>query len=246
MKRNGLLYKLVMLLLILIIGFSLYKVGTILYGYYQGQTQYEEVQELAGATEEKKPEKKKESPIDFKTLCKENEDVKAWIYSKDTVINYPVVQGPDNDYYLYRMFNGEYNGAGSIFIDYRNEEPFESFNTVMHGHRMKDGTMFKSLMEYRDPDYYKAHKKMKLYTPDAQYDLVIFAAITIPSDSDMYQFYFYSDDDKEYYLNRIYGKTELYTDVEVTADDKIVMMSTCTFEFDDARFCVYGKLVEKE
>ena len=62
--------------------------------------------------------------VDFDALVKKNKDVKAWIYSKDTVINYPVVQGKDNQYYLYRMINGEWNGKGSIFIDYRCENPF--------------------------------------------------------------------------------------------------------------------------
>ena len=240
-KKSSLLYKLVMLFLIAVIAFSAYKVGTILYGYYQGNSQYEQVQQVAGM----EGGEEFTGDIDFESLLKENEDVKAWIYSEGTPINYPVVQGPDNDYYLYRMFNGEYNGAGSIFIDYRNDEPFKEFNTVLHGHRMKDGSMFKDLVKYREMDYYNNHKMMQLTTPDADYDLEIFGVVTIPADSPMYRFDFYDEEARADYLDYIYEHTELDTGVQVTTDDNIVMMSTCTFEYDDARLCVYGRLIEK-
>ncbi len=237
-KKNGILYRIVMVILIAIIAFSLYKIGTIIYGYYKGMNQYNQAQQVAGVGDTFTGE------VDFSKLMDVNEDIKAWIYSEGTTINYPVVQGPDNDYYLYRMFNGEYNGAGSIFIDYRNDDPFNEFNTVLHGHRMKDGTMFKSLIEYRDMDFYNQHKVMQITTPDTYYDLQIFAVVTIPADSDLYRFEFLDDDAKRNYINKIQEINEIKTNVSVTEQDRIVMMSTCTFEFDDARLCVYGKLAK--
>lgn len=238
-RKSSLGEKLIMLILIGVIVFSAYKVGTILYGYYEGNQQYNQVQQVAGI------EKGEEftGDIDFNSLYKQNKDVKAWIYSEGTVINYPVVQGSDNDYYLYRMFNGEYNGAGSIFIDYRNSAPFETFNTIIHGHRMKDGSMFKPLIQYREMSYFNEHKVMQITTPELKYDLEIFAVVTIPSDSNMYKLNFADDEAKQDYLDKIYKKSEIDTGVEVTTEDKIVMMSTCDYEFDDARLCVYGKLV---
>lgn len=237
-KKGALLYKVAMLFLIAVMLFSLYKIGTMIYGYYQGSSQYEEVQEIA------KTKEKKEEGIDFDALKKKNEDVKAWIFLKGTEIDYPVLQTTNNDYYLYHMFNGKENGAGSIFVDYRNQNPFEDFNTVLHGHRMKDGTMFKPLVNYSDPEFYKKHKSIEITTPNQKYQCKIFAAATIPADSDLYQFEFYSDDDRVYYLNRLAAVNEMTTDVEVDADDKIVMMSTCTAQLDDNRYCVFGKLVE--
>lgn len=235
-KKGDLTYRIVMTILIIIILFSLYKVGTILYGYYQGMNQYEDVQSVA----------KVEEGVDFEALQKINEDVKAWIHLEDTVIDYPVLQTTNNDYYLYHMFNGEENGAGSIFIDYRNETPFEEFNTILHGHRMKDGTMFKPLIQYRDMEFYEEHPVMEILTPEKEYDLHIFAVVTIPADSDLYQFSFEDVADKSDYLNRIASLNEITTDVQVGTDDRIVMMSTCTYEIDDGRLCVYGKLVPKE
>ena len=237
-QKGDLLYKIVMTILIIIILFSLYKVGTILYGYYQGNSQYEEVQEIA------KTEEKEADGIDFASLKKINEDVKAWIYLKDPAIDYPVLQTTNNDYYLYHMFNGEENGAGSIFIDYRNEKPFKDFVTVLHGHRMKDGSMFKPLVQYSDPEFYKSHKVIEITTPKQKYNCKVFAVATIPADSDLYQFYFYDKNDKSYYLDRLAAVNELSTSVKVDADDNIVMMSTCTAQLDENRFCVFGKQVK--
>ncbi|MBR4020026.1 MAG: class B sortase [Firmicutes bacterium] len=236
-KKGDVLYKIVMAVLVVIILFSLYNIGKILYGYYQGNSQYEEVQEIAKVEE-------KEEGIDFSALKKANGDVKAWIYLEDTVIDYPVMQTTNNDYYLYHMFNGEENGAGSIFIDYRNENPFRDFVTVLHGHRMKDGSMFKPLVQYNDPEFYKTHKVIEITTPKKKYDCKVFAMATIPADSDFYQFYFYSDEDRQTYLNNLASWNEISTDVKVSIDDKIVMMSTCTAQLDDNRVCVFGKLTE--
>ena len=241
-KKQGLLYKIAMVFLILIILFSLYKIGTIVYGYYQGSSQYKQVQQMAGVDKNEKFT----GEIDFETLLKENEDVRGWIYLEGTVINYPIMQASNNEYYLYRMFNGEYNGAGSIFVDYRNDDPFNSFNTVLHGHRMKDGTMFKPLVEYVDTDFYNEHKVMQITTPETKYDLHIFAVATIPSSSDLYQFEFFDDAAKTAYLERIQAINQISTNVSVSKDDKIVMMSTCTAQLDENRYCVFGKLVEAE
>lgn len=239
-KKGDLLYKLVMTMLVIVILFSLYKVGTMVYGYYEGNSQYKEVQEIAKSGDDEEEE------INFEALLKSNEDVRAWIYLEDTVIDYPVMQTTNNDYYLYHMFNGAENGAGSIFVDYRNENPFEDFNTVLHGHRMKDGSMFKPLVNYSDPEFYKSHQVIEITTPDKKYDCRVFAAATLPADSDFYQFRFYSDEEKIAYLERVDEINEITSYERVTSGDKIVMMSTCTAELDDNRYCVFGKLVEKE
>lgn len=242
-KNNG-FYRVVIIALVLIIAFSLYKVGTILYEYYVGTKEYNQLQELAGTKE--LAEGVRSLTVDFDALREKNEDVEAWIYSKDTVINYPVVQGNDNQYYLYRMLNGEWNGKGTLFIDYRVDKPFRDFNTIIYGHRMKDGSMFHSIVDYRDKNYFEKHRKMQLMTPKKNYDLVIFGVVTIPADSDKYKMEFYGEDDKQAYLDWIEENSEIDTGVKATTKDKLVMLSTCTYEFDDARLVVYGKLAERE
>ena len=80
--------------------------------------------------------------VDFSLLKQENEDIVGWIYCEGTPISYPVVQSGDNQYYLHRLINGEYNIAGSIFMDYRNNAELEDNNTIIYGHNMKNNTMF--------------------------------------------------------------------------------------------------------
>ncbi len=240
-KKSSWLFKVIVTALLLIIAVSGYNIAKILWEYHEGTSAYKEIQQVANAgAEEKKGE------IDFDALKKKNKDVKAWLYSEGTPINYPVVQGPDNQYYLYRMFNGEYNGKGSLFIDFRCEKPFRDFNTIIYGHRMKDGSMFHDLIEYRDKSYYEKHKIMQLTTPKKKYDVHVFAVVTIPADSDLYRSSFRSDVEKENYLQQILAKNETEMGVSVSSEDHIVMLSTCTYEYDDARLVVYGKLVERE
>lgn len=238
-KKNDVLFKIIIAILICVIAFSLYKVGTILWQYHQGTKEYKQVEEVANTS-------KDTSSIDWKALMAKYKNVKAWLYSKGTVINYPVVKGTDNSFYLHHMVNGDYNWKGTLFIDYRCQKPFKDFLTIIYGHRMKDGSMFHSLIEYRDKSFYNKHKTMVLRTPKATYNVEVFAACTIPANSSKYRFDFNNATDKQAYLNWIQNKTELKTDVSVTSSDKIVMLSTCTYEFDNARLVVYGKLVKKE
>ncbi len=243
-KRKGdVLYRIIIAVLVIIILFSLYKIGSILLQYHKGTSQYNKVAEEN--VEIKDNKNNSDVTVNWRKLMKKYDNMQAWLYSRGTVINYPVVQGDDNSYYLIHMVNGEMNGKGSLFIDYRDPNPFKEFMTIIYGHRMKDGSMFHSLIEYRDHDYYEKHKKMLLVTPDASYDVIVFAAVTIPADSDKYQIEFSGEQDKQDYLDWIQKKTELKTDVEVGPEDRIVMMSTCTYEFDEARLVVYGKLQKR-
>lgn len=237
-RKSDVVFKIIIIILICIIGVSLYKVSTILWEYHQGSKQYDQVKEVANT-------ENSTDNIEWKSLMTKYKNVKAWLYSKNTVINYPVVQGKDNSYYLHHMVNGKTNWKGTLFIDYRCKKPFQDHLTIIYGHHMNDGSMFRSLVNYRKHDYYVKHPKMLLITPDAKYDIEVFAVVTIPSDSDKYKFSFSGDADKQAYLNWIRKKSELNTKVKVSSSDKLVMLSTCTYEFEQARLVVYGKLVKK-
>lgn len=239
-KKTGILYKIVIIALLCVIAFSLFKIGSILLEYHRGTKEYERLQEIA-ETEDDDFKR-----INFKELKKENPDVIAWLYAEDTVINYPVVQGEDNEYYLYRTVSGEWNGKGSIFADYRCAKPFSDFNTILYGHRMKDGSMFYSLTKYEEQSYYEKHPVMRLFTPKKTYDLEIFAAVRIPSDSSLYRCDFQGEKEKAAYLKEVGEKSLIDTGVKVTPKERIVMLSTCTYEFENARLVVYGKLVENQ
>jgi len=237
-NKKRTVYRVVFVFLLLVIVFCLIQIGKTLYEYYQGSRQYEELQEISGMDSAESDD----GQVDFAALLKVNPQVKAWLSSPETEINYPVVQGKDNAYYLYHTVSGEENSKGSLFIDYRCEKPFEDFNTIIYGHRMKDGSMFHELTRYTDANYFAEHPKMALYTPERDYQVEIFAVVRIPSDSALYKYSFQNRQERQDYLEQIRENSLIHTQVRITAEDSIVMMSTCTYEFEEARLVVYGKL----
>lgn len=231
-------YNIVTLILIVIIVFCLFKIGKILWGYYEGTKTYDNVAKIAGISS------KDSDHIDFDKLLEKNPDTKAWLKLKGTNINYPILQGASNDTYLYRMFDGKYNRKGSLFIDYRVENPFQDFMTIVYGHNMKDNTMFSHLMEYKNQDFYKKHPKMLLYTPSKNYNMYVIGAMYIDAAAPQYKLFF-NESEKASYVNWISSNSVIKTDEVGSPQDKIVMLSTCTNVDENGRFIVFGKLVER-
>lgn len=180
--------------------------------------------------------------VDFSVLKQENEDIVGWLYLEDSPINYPVVQSNDNDYYLRRLVNGEYNIAGSLFMDYRNDSNLEDDNTIIYGHNMKNNTMFGSLQEYKSQDYYDNHKVMYYFTSEKNYIIELFTGYTISVESDIYDLSVIDSSKLEEWIS----KSDFESNTKVTEEDKIITLSTCAYEYDGARYIVMGVLKEIE
>ncbi len=125
--------------------------------------------------------------VDFKALQAENPDIVGWIYCKDTVIDYPVLKGKDNDQYLYHDYTGAYNIDGSIFVDAENRDDFVDSNTIVYGHHMNSGSMFAGLIKWADQEYYDKHKVVWLLTPEQDYKIELFAGHHVDAHSEAYQ-----------------------------------------------------------
>ena len=177
--------------------------------------------------------------IDFEYLKSQNKDIVAWIYSKDTPINYPIVQGKDNDYYLRRLINGQYNQAGTLFIDYKNKGDFSDLNTIVYGHNMKNDSMFGTLVNYKNQDYYDSHKEIDLYTENANYKIKLYAGLTIDGNSNLYNI---TNSNKEFI--KLKDKSDFKSDVIPNENDRIVMLSTCSYDYELARYVLLGVLEE--
>ena len=184
--------------------------------------------------------------VDFESLKKINEDVVAWIYIPGTNINYPVVQGADNDYYLYRLVDHTYNKAGSIFMDYRNNGVMNDSNTVFHGHHMRNKTMFAQITGYVEQEFYDAHPYGMLLTPEGNYLVKFFSGYVTDVYSSAWDMRFRSDSEYAAWINEVSGKSYFSADVIPTVDDRMVTLSTCTYEYDNARFVVHGILCPAE
>lgn len=183
--------------------------------------------------------------VDFKTLWQENEDIVAWLYCEDTPIHYPIVQGNDNNYYLRRLLNGEYNINGTIFLDYRCQSDFRDFNSIIYGHHMKSGEMFGSLPNYKDQEYYDEHPVMYLLTPEQNYKIELVAGYITPSDSDIYSLP-NTAEEKKTFLEHALQESTFVSSVSVNETNSFITLSTCSYEYENARYVVVGRLVAAE
>ena len=186
--------------------------------------------------------------VDFESLRESGPDIIGWLNLPDTVINYPVTQADDNEYYLHHLYDGTYNKVGCLFADYENKADFSDRNPIIYGHNMRDGSMFAVLNEYDEQSYFDTHKQMYLVTPEGGYLCEIFAAfVAKPSESgsDTSPWRLSWKDDGAYttWLTAMAERSVVETDVTVTSSDKVLTLSTCT-PGGASRFIVMAKLVE--
>lgn len=197
-----------------------------------------------GAAEETEP-LREAAPIqvDFEALHLQNPDIIGWIYSPDTPINYPIAQSEDNSYYLRRLIDGTRNTAGTIFADFRNAPDFADRNTLVYGHNMKNNTMFGTLSEYRRQDYYEAHSLLWLLTPGGSYKLEPLSGFVTRADSDSYTI-FETQEALHSYLDEAVAQSGFRTETDLDTVERIVTLSTCTYQGDDKRFILVCALTE--
>lgn len=192
------------------------------------------------------PAAPKESPpitVDFESLLADNPDIVGWLYSQDTPINYPLLQAQDNHYYLGRLPDKTKNVNGALFVDYRSASDFSDRNTIIYGHNMRSGNMFGSLKNYCQQDYYEAHPVMWLFLPNQCYKLEVTAGCVVRSDSHFY----HVPDTGENAVKQVReakALSDFTSNTEPREDDRWVTLSTCSYEFDHARYIVLGRLVQ--
>lgn len=179
-------------------------------------------------------------------LFEKNIDYRGWIKIDNTNINYPILQGQDNEEYLYKDINNEYIVSGSIFMNYLNNG-FDDQNTVLFGHNMKNGTMFANLKKYKEEDFFYNNNDIEIELSNGQYLKYKVFSVYITDINDNYTKTSFEDKDEyKEFLERIKNKSIYKSDISVNENDKIITLSTCSYEFDDARLVVTGKLIDKE
>ena len=252
-KKGDILLTLVLIIAIAVFCFAAYNLYHIYTEYKKGSDEYNEISQMAvtdrdpDELEKAGPEAQPQPPInvDFDKLRSVNEDVVGWIYV-DALddISYPVVQGKDNDTYLHRTYEKNYNFAGTIFVDYENSRDFSDCNTLVYGHNMKNGSMFGHLKKFvQDKETYQKSKYFWILTPEKNYRYEIVSAYTTGVNSDTYTLFKGPGDEFQEYLKKIKDYSEIATEEkDLTIKDKIVTLSTCTGN-ESTRFVVQGKRV---
>lgn len=184
------------------------------------------------------------SNYDFQALTEANPDIAAWIVSPGTVIDYPVVQGQDNSYYLTHLYDGRENANGTLFIDCDNRPDFADDNTILYGHHMKSGKMFASLEGYKKQSYYDAHPCVYLFTADGTYELQLFAGIVCNGEQGPLPKRFADAADMLQTIEKWREASTFSSDTPVMEGDRLVSLATCTYDYDNARYFLIGKLVK--
>jgi|SRR5690625_2730968 len=218
--------------------------------YYENRQVMGDLQETFYDVEMDKNERNNNSQTirsGFDTLLEENEDLVGWITMEGTQIDYPIVQAGDNVEYLTRNFYKDDNRAGSIFMDFRNDIESAGENTILYGHRMKDGSMFEQLSKYQDAEFFEAHQTFQFDTLYDSYEAEIFAVYATTTDFNYIQTDFANDEEYEQLIKNIEAESIYETDVEVSASDQIITLSTCDYVLDEdkGRLVVQAKLVSK-
>lgn len=180
--------------------------------------------------------------VNFDVLLEKNEDIIGWLYSEDTPINLPIVQSTDNDYYLRRLIDGTWNSSGTLFVDYRNAGDFSDNNTIIYGHNMKNKEMFGTLPYYKEQSYFNEHPVMWLLTPAGNYKIELVAGYVTSTTSNVYSFD-QSEEDVFATVQQAVEKSTFRTDVEISQGDRFLTLSTCSYEYDNARYVLIGRLI---
>lgn len=182
-----------------------------------------------------------------------NQDLVGWLNIPGTNLDVQVVQAEDNDYYLRRDFYGKSSRYGCPYMDYKNDSKYLDDNTVIYGHHMTDGLIFSNLDKYKTLEGYKESPIIVYNTLYDTYYFKVFAAFYInatPADDNNYFFNFmitdFSTDERfSKFVDELEKRSVIDTGVSVQPDDKLLTLVTCTYEFNDARFVVVGRMVRE-
>ena len=194
-KKAGIFSTIILVVALAVFCFSAFQLFKILKGYHDGRSEYDKVRKFA--VEEKKSAGEDQFSVNFDELMQMNPDTIGWIrfHPEPSQISYPIVKGKDNSEYLKKTFSANENTLGAIFLNVDNNADFMDKNTIIYGHRMKDGSMFRHLQDYEEKSFWESNPYFYIYTPDGrEITYHIYSAGQVEDTSDTYLTSFESDE----------------------------------------------------
>ena len=186
-------------------------------------------------------------------LQEENPDIVGWLEIEGTSINYPVLQGDDNEYYMTHNYKKQKSKNGSIFLTKDYNWSIPSSNLLIYGHNLSNGTMFQELLKYEKEDFYKKHPIIRFTTnnEDAEYEIIsaFKSRVYYKSEKNVFRYYYFVNAKTEAEYNEFVKNTKkasLYN-IDKTAQygDQLITLSTCSYHVEDGRFAVVGRKTTK-
>lgn len=216
-------------------------IGSKKYNYYKDNKVYNDIRELKDNDKNNGNDSRAES---LKTMYQDlkniNSDYEFWITIEDTVIDYPVVKGIDNDFYLSNNFYKENSISGTIFLDYKNT--IEDENLILYGHNMRDGSMFAAINKFKEKDFFD-NGKIKIISENMEQTYEVFSVFVEEAGNINLKSKFTNEEDYSEYINNL--KEKSYYTKEINSDfSNIITLYTCSYEFDNARTIVCATLID--
>lgn len=233
---------------------ALIALGVILYGYWSSTKTYDTIAESAytGPAVEEITDSTSlaDMTVDWDGLKAQNADTVAWIVMPGTSINYPVVQGENDNSYLYTDFTGNEGlvvRKGCIFLSQYNDGDFSDTSNYLFGHNMNDNTMFAHLRDMTDQSSFDATRTFYILTPTRNYRCRTIAADTIANtDTDIIQPQFSNKQELRAYIDKLIADSDVAapTDVDLDATEKLFSLITCGDDYAATRVVLTGAVVE--
>ena len=167
--------------------------------------------------------------MDLSGLMEMSSAVKGWIYIPNSVIDYPILQHTDNEYYLRHTWDGEYNRVGSIFFDCQNEADLSDFNTIVYGHNMNNDAMFSTLEKYLTKNYIEDHPSIYIVNENGIYKYNIFAAHRTSVSTISFGMKIQTEPMRQEYISFALDYSEIDTDIIPTTEDSFLTLATCSY-----------------
>ena len=237
--------KIINILILITLILLIYLVGKGLLNNQKSDKTYNDIHKIAFSDESK------ESPSNssYNKLKTINPDYKFWMKINNTNIDYPVVKGTNNDFYLENDFYKKPLDDGSIFLDYKNNFD-KDFNNIIFGHNMKNSNMFSTLNKFKDEDFFNSNNEITLTDKNYTYTYKVFSTYIVDS-KDTFDYLYhinndtYSKDKLNSYINLLKSKSIYESDSIKSVPSNILTLITCSYEFDDARTVVHAQLTHK-
>ncbi len=241
-KKGGVWRVIFWLALIVLIG-ALVALGAIIWSYMQGQKTYEDIAVTADVQVQEVTFE--EMTVDWDALLAVNPDLVGWIYIPGTVINYPIVQGDNDQYYLYHDFKGSEGYIatfGCIFLSAENDGTFADENNVIYGHHLNDGSMFAAIADFGNTDMFNEHRTVYVLTPEGNYELKTMSIVHCEADDPLAQARFESPEAYHEYLQDKYDRSVVMPSGVAPIDDitKSFVFATCDNLASDGRWALFA------
>lgn len=249
-KKGGGAWRIVFVVALIVFVASLAALAVIGFSYHQGQQTYNEISSRAfTAPADVEQTTLSDLQVDWDALLAANPDTVGWIYIPGTTVNYPIVQGDDDAYYLTHDFNGSEGWIatfGAIFLSADNSADFSDANNIIYGHHLNDGSMFAPIAGFGDADAFNASRTVYLLTPQGNYRLTTFSIVHCAADDPLAQTAFASAEQQEAYVQDKVDRSEVAVDGLPAASEMThtFAFSTCDNLLTDGRWVLFAYVSE--